>query len=370
MAKVLLTEISVRALKGSDKYEKIFDTKTPGFGIRVGKKTKTWIVMRGRERELITIGKYPDLSLSAARTEAKKLLSSAPEPKQVPMTFATARTTFLAEHYKTAAPRTKYNATKLLERHFKAIERRQLADIDDADIKGCLDKIASTPSEQLHAYRAARCFLKWCTRPPRKWIKHSPMEGYQPPGKDKKGTRTLTDAELKAVWNASETYPHRVLRLMILWGTRNTETCVLERKWAGNGDALVIPGEVTKNGRDHAIPILPLAQEQLDGMPDQERYFFRSRWGDSHLSVTGLAKAFREVRKASGTSGWTIRDLRRTFRSNIARLKVPREIAEVLINHAPEALDEIYDRYDRLEEKREALAKYEAFVINLVQAEQ
>lgn len=65
---------------------------------------------------------------------------------------------------------------------------------------------------------------------------------------------------------------------------------------------------------------------------------------------------------ASGTKDWTIRDLRRTFRSNMARLKVPREVCEVLINHAPPALDEIYDRYNRLEEKREALAKYEAFI--------
>lgn len=53
------------------RHEKFFDTKTPGFGIRVGVKTKTWVVMRGRNRELVTIGKYPELSLADARTEAK-----------------------------------------------------------------------------------------------------------------------------------------------------------------------------------------------------------------------------------------------------------------------------------------------------------
>ncbi len=365
MPKMLLTDMSVRALKGSDKHQKFFDTKTPGFGIRVGKKAKTWICMRGRNRELITIGKYPDLSLADARAEAKKLLSTTPEPKRAPLTFATARTTFLAEHYKDAAPRTKYNVTKLLERHFKTIEQTQLADLDDTDIKGCLDKLSATPSEQLHAYRAVRCFLRWCTRPPRRYLKHSPMEGYEPPSVDRKGTRILTDDELKAVWNASASYPHSVLRLMILWGTRNTETCVLERAWASDG-VLTIPGAVTKNGRDHAVPVLPLALAQLDAMPEQERYFFRSRWGDAHLSVTGLAKAQREVKKASGTTGWQIRDLRRTFRSNMARLKVPREVCEVLINHAPPVLDEIYDRYDRLEEKREALAKYESFMVRLL----
>lgn len=52
--------------------------------------------------------------------------------------------------------------------------------------------------------------------------------------------------------------------------------------------------------------------------------------------------------------------MRRTFRSNMAKLKVPREI---LLNHVTGAnnndLDEIYDRYDYLDEKREALQKWE-----------
>jgi len=76
MPTLRLTDISVRALKGSEKYETYWDTQTPAFGIRVGKRTKTWTVMRGRSRERITIGKYPDLSLSDARAEAKKLLAA------------------------------------------------------------------------------------------------------------------------------------------------------------------------------------------------------------------------------------------------------------------------------------------------------
>lgn len=50
----------------------------------------------------------------------------------------------------------------------------------------------------------------------------------------------------------------------------------------------------------------------------------------------------------------------------MARLKVSRDVSEVLINHAPPVLDDIYDRYDRLDEKREALAKYETALIWLL----
>jgi hypothetical protein len=81
-------------------------------------------------------------------------------------------------------------------------------------------------------------------------------------------------------------------------------------------------------------------------------------------------KLKKELDKRSGVTDWQVRDLRRTFRSNLARLKVPREVAEVMLNHVTGAgktdLDEIYDRYDRLAEKREALKKIETHLAKLL----
>jgi len=363
---MLLTDISVRALKGSSKNEKFFDTKTAGFGIRCGIKTKTWVVMRGRNRELVTIGRYPDISLAEARAEAKKLLSTAPEAKEVSKTWETARNEFLTENYKDSESRWPHIVKLTLKRDFKGLDHRQLSDISDSDIRKILDKLAPTPSAQLHAYRIARTFLTWCVRPPRRYLKHSPMDGYEPPNTDKKGTRTLTDDELKAVWKAAQSGSRMVIRLLILWGTRNAETCLIRRAWARDG-VLTIPGEHTKNGRDHAIPLLPLAQTILDERPNTGDHYFPGRYSnETHLTAGALNRMKREVQEESGTKGWTLRDIRRTFRSNMARLKVPREICEVLINHAPPVLDEIYDRYDRLDEKREALAKYDAFMVRLI----
>ena len=48
------------------------------------------------------------------------------------------------------------------------------------------------------------------------------------------------------------------------------------------------------------------------------------------------------------------------------RIGVDRDTAELLLNHAPSILDEIYDRYDRLPEKRDALLKYEAHIATIV----
>jgi len=358
--RIHLTELAVKQLKSASAV--YWDKTTPGFGIRVGKHARTWVVIRGRSRERTVVGRYPDLSLSAARLEARKLLVATPERKIESVLYKEAQRQFLDENYRECSQRSKAEAARHLNKHFAQLPSK-LSDIDDTHVKKCLDKLTDTPSEQLHAYRTIRCFLRWCVRPPRKFIKHSPMEGYEPPSKDRRGTRILSDDELGAVWKAAEAPPHRVVRLLILWGTRNSETVSIERRWVRDG-VLTIPGSHTKNRRDHSVPILPLALETLRGFPPG-RHYVLSRWGDSHLSEGAWSKIKRDIQAASGTGDWQLRDLRRTFRSNMARLRVPRDLCEVLINHAPPVLDEIYDRYDRLDEKREALEKYETWLQTL-----
>lgn len=321
-----ITDISVRALKGSEKYVTHWDATTPGFGIRVGKRSKTWTVMRGRNRERLTIGRYPDLSVAEARAEAKRLLIAAPEAKAISTTFGLAREEFV-EGYQNAG--TRYLVTRLLRLHFKAIEKSALSDITDDEISRALAKLSDRPSEQLHAYRTLRAFLRWCTRPPRRYIKHSPMEGYEPPGVDTRRSRTLSDDELVRIWRAAERPVHAIFRLFICWGTRNTETVLLRPQWGLDG-VLTIPGEHTKNGRDHAIPVLPLAQFVLDSAPRSATHYFGGRWGEGHMTAHALGKLKAEIMEASGTKDWQIRDIRRTFRSNMARLKVPREVAEAI----------------------------------------
>ena len=57
-------------------------------------------------------------------------------------------------------------------------------------------------------------------------------------------------------------------------------------------------------------------------------------------------------------------DLRRTFRTTLGRLKVRPDIAERLVNHisARTEMEETYDLHLYLEEMREAIEKWEAFV--------
>jgi hypothetical protein len=96
-----LTDLSVRSLAPG----KYFDLTTPAFGIRVGKSRRTWIVMRGQERQLIRIGHYPAVSLQDARTEAKRLLASA-QPPTGRVTFGEAYEMFKKTHIALKKPST------------------------------------------------------------------------------------------------------------------------------------------------------------------------------------------------------------------------------------------------------------------------
>jgi integrase len=161
-----------------------------------------------------------------------------------------------------------------------------------------------------------------------------------------------------------------MVRLLILWGTRNGETGRLQRDWVER-NAIVIPGDFTKNSRAHAVPLLPLARSVLGEQKSNGPYYFPGRLLDGSFFKDGSwGKLKKEIEKASGVKGWQLRDIRRTFRSNMAKLKVSRETCEILLNHVTGGgkndLDEIYDRYDYLSEKKEALTKWEKRLSEIV----
>ena len=62
---------------------------------------------------------------------------------------------------------------------------------------------------------------------------------------------------------------------------------------------------------------------------------------------------------------WTPHDLRRVIRTHMSRLRVRRKIAERVIAHKPVGVEAIYDRYEYLEEKREAHAAWEVEIVRI-----
>ncbi|MFK4535166.1 hypothetical protein ABIA00_003349 [Bradyrhizobium ottawaense] len=159
-----LTDLAVQSLKPG----LYMDRKTPAFGLRVGKRRKTWIVLKEPNRTKIRLGHYPHLKLAEARRRAFVALGTPVGEKEIIIEFEQAKLVFIEENYKGKAERTKAETLRLLNRlQFKCT----LADLDDAAIERELGKFADVPREQLHAFRALRMMLRWCTKPPHRYIK-------------------------------------------------------------------------------------------------------------------------------------------------------------------------------------------------------
>jgi len=81
-------------------------------------------------------------------------------------------------------------------------------------------------------------------------------------------------------------------------------------------------------------------------------------------SSWSLAK--RKLDALSGVIDWVTHDLRRMMRSGLARLRTDVVVAELCLGHKQGGVIGIYDRHPYLDERREALLKWEQLVIGLV----
>jgi integrase len=356
--KLHMTDIVVSRLQKPGTY---WDETTPAFGIRVGKNRKTWIVMRGQIRQRMRIGHYPAVSLADARKEAKKLLTEAPT-RNVAMSFATA-----CEEYKLSIaslrPKTQSEYKRFLDTYFVSrIGRKRLSELQYEDITACVKDAAA--SEAAHALAVCRTFLRWCVRPPRRYLTHSPLEGIQVKlGKKRK--RILKPKELKTVWGAAQKqgYPHgTIVQLLIAMGQRRGETANLRWPWINETErTITLPDTITKNHKEHTFPYGDLVAAILETIPHRNTtdLLFPSKVSDDRC-ISGWSKFKKEL--ADGLSAWRLHDLRRTFRTTHAEIGTPAEIAERLVNHAAAVqtdVESIYDVYHYMPQMRDASLKFE-----------
>jgi integrase len=359
-----LTDLTVRSLPAGTH----FDETTPAFGIRVGKHRRTWIVMRGQERRRIRIGHYPTVSLADARKEAKRLLAATHLSGQR-VKFEEAYETFKTDYIARRKARTQRDYRRMMEKYFlPTLKAKRMDAITSFMLSAITDPLISTPSEQAHALAVCRIFFRWAIRPQRRYITVNPLEGMQM-AKSKKRKRILSDDELRIVWHA--TYQKEgdfgeIVRLLILMGQRRGETGALAKGYySHNQQTVTLPGEITKNNREHTFPVGPLASALIHKKVQEERespLLFPAR--GSELPFSGWSKCKKALDKLAKIAPWTLHDLRRTFRTNLGRLRVRPDIAERLVNHisARTDMEETYDLYTYLPEMREAMEKWEAFV--------
>jgi integrase len=136
------------------------------------------------------------------------------------------------------------------------------------------------------------------------------------------------------------------------------------------GDAWSIPKERSKNTLANVVPLMKEVRDLLGHK--QNGGFVFSNEIDRRRAFSGFSKAkaaldqkIADLRKREGRAPmphWVHHDLRRTGRSLMSRASVLPDVAERVLGHIIPGVRGTYDRYEYLDEKRDALEKLAALI--------
>ena len=367
------------------KHEHIeFDDNMPGFGLRVrngGKREhRTYILQYkiGPKQRRMTLGNVAKIDVDEARRKARKLFGKIAEGKDPANEKAVARTEashtfdviasdFLRVQQAKLKPRTLLETQRFLQKHWKALHRLSLASINRSTVAAQLRIIARDhgPVSADRARAALSAFFTWAMG--EGLAEANPVIGTnKSAGESKARDRVLTDKELATVWNGlPENDYGRIIRLLILTGCRRDEIASL--RWSEiNEEArlITLPGERTKNGRTHDVPLSKMALEVIDSIP--RRVSRDLVFGEGKGGFSGWSKAKAALDAQLELKPWRLHDLRRTASTRMADVGVQPHIIEAVINHVSghkAGVAGVYNRSTYENEKRDALDALSNYVM-------
>ena len=407
----LLTDSYLRAVKPpAVGRTEISDLRTPGLVFRItAGGVRTW-AFRFRDRRTAKqgrakIGAYPSTGLEAARLAAVALQKTVDEggnPTQErrtggPDSFRALTDKYLAavkdprsDWYKRSHAADERNLRKHVlphwgERRFAAITRADVVELTTGLVA------AGTPTLANRVQSLVSNIFSFALDGGE--IAAHPCFRLRKRGKERVGSRVLTDAEVRLFWRkviepAAVMRTGLGLRLTLATGARVTEVALMNRaelEHIAIPDAAVwvIPGERTKNSRDHAIPLSPLAREcvleLLAMIEPAEQFLFPTRStrrkGPMRGNTLTQAMDFFANRLSGDDDAirtWlaerpTPHDLRRTLATRLAALGIPREIRDRCLNHiGGDVGTKHYNRYEFLAEKRDAFTRWSTVLGSII----
>lgn len=413
MARKNLTVNGIEALKpapASKRYE-IMDGIVPCMGVRVTDKGQKTFIFVGRfpgssNPTRRALGEHGAITLDKARDKAREwhgLLSKGIDPKVREEEERAA-----AAH--AAAGKRDRAFEAVLDRFIKARRRDGIRKVDEdekdfnreclprwkgrdvgaltmADVMGVVEAISDRGKQRqaLNIAQKIGTFFSWCVDDD--VIEVSPYRAKRVRtaiGQKTSRDRTLADGELRAFWKATTGAVEglgavygSVYRLLLLTGQRLND--IAEASWSevdAEKRVLTIPAARFKSERDHAVPLTDDAMAIIQKLPRFEKCNWLCSFDGQGPATIGhkvkqrldaamLALLQKENPEAT-LAPWVNHDIRRTVRTRLSELDVMDEVAEAVIGHVPTALVRTYNQSDRLKVKREALARWEGALRDIV----
>ena len=388
MPRVKLSKNSIDSLPTSASDTVYWDAGCPGFGVKVTPKgRKVFVVIyrtggAGSRLRKYTIGSYGRVTLHQARVAAQKVFAAkldgrdpAAEKRAAKQRVVADRVdelleAFIAQHV--SQNRSAAEISRLLRREVGKIwGHKSIHEISKRDIVELISAIEQrgAPVAANKALKTIKTFLRWCVG--RAVLEQSPADGVPlPTAKEVARDRVLTDLELTQVILAARKVggPYGgIVELLALTGQRREEVAgstwdefdLDQRIWT-------LPKARTKNAKQHAVHLSAQAIAVLKRMKKQGPFVF-SVHGTTPFRDFSHAK--RSLDEMTGVTNWRLHDLRRSCVSGMARLGIPPHVADRILNHQSGTISgvaAVYQRHDFLDERKDALDRWGAHVVQLL----
>jgi integrase len=379
MPKATFTDRSLQALPPAPKgtrYDRK-DSEVRGLAIRVsdtGRKVFVLIARYpgGTNAVRRTIGEYPDISLEEARDIARdwrKLLRQRKDPKieeerRKAHSFQTVAEQYI-EHVKRLGQRRAGEVERVINRELlPKLKGKDITEVTRQDITLIIQAAINrgAPAMAHGILAVTKRLFNWAINGPG-IIEHAPTDRIKPSiliGQRSTRSRVLTDEELKDLWKAANKlkYPiGPIVKLLVLTGLRRSE--VAEARWSEfdlEKKVWVIPAERMKNKKPHAVPLIPVMINILGKLPRFKKGDALFSYSFGQNTVTNYSQIKYSLDDEFDTeTPWTLHDIRRTMRTHLSSLPIEDLVRELVLAHSKGGMHRVYDLYQYLDEKREAL---------------
>ncbi len=370
----------------------VWDTLLPGFGLRVGARTKSFVLLYRfkSEKRRLTLGQYPSCKLSDAREAARAILRNVVDGIDPEATQNQAPAAETSPIVRDALARFITRKVQPNRRDWREIQRmlrrdfeRRFGDLavasvtqrDINDLVGdVVDRGAGVQANRLLAN--LKLFFAWCAE--QQYVQASPAAAISKPRRERPRERVLSTAELARIWRAADAqgYPFGpIVKLLILTAQRRDE--VAEMRWSEvdlDGALWSLPAARTKSAAAHQIHLSAAAVAVLKALPGGGALLFTktnetptSGWsGAKHRLDRRLMAPGPEIGPPAPIAHWTLHDLRRSAATGMAELGVAPHVVDKILNHVQgtiRGVAAIYNRHPYGAERRDALDLWAKHVI-------
>ncbi|URG53028.1 site-specific integrase [Pectobacterium quasiaquaticum] len=380
-----LTDKKLRALHGASSEKPFKMSDGAGLMIRVtAKGAISWAFkyrLGGRESEAIvlTLGRYPDMSLKQAREvrdRCRTWLAEGKDPKMQfnltmeeslkPVTVKEAIEYWIHGYAEENRANVERHKAQLQKHIYPYIGNMALADCETRYWLQCFDRMKKeAPVAAGYVFQMCKQALKFCRV--RRYAVSNALDDLTIPDvgkKQRKKDRVLSDIEAGDLWAAilagdrfMPYYTH-LLKIITVFGCRSQEARLSTwQEWDRDAWIWTVPKEHSKGGEKIVRPVPETLRPFIEQL--YEDYGKSGLLLGTEKNVEAVSQWGRGVYKKLGHSeAWTLHDLRRTLSTGMNNMGIAPHVVEQLLGHSMPGVMAIYNRSLYLPEKLDALNKW------------